>query len=508
MLMVDKKLEQTVQEFKSLIKKIKNYNEAVGLMYWDLRTGAPKKGIEQRSEVIGTLSTETFKMTVSDQMKSYLDELNNPDHFSQLDPITKGMVREAKKQYDLAVKIPPERYQEYVILTSKAESVWEEAKHKSDFQLFKPYLEQIVEFQKEFIGYWGYTGNKYNALLDQYEPGITVEQLDQLFTGLREKIVPLVKEVVASPHQPKTEIVTKYFDPKKQKEFSRIILEKMGYDFEAGRLDDTVHPFCIGLNPGDVRVTNRYNAHDLREGIFGAMHEGGHALYEQNISPELIGTNLCDGTSMGIHESQSRFFENMIGRSKAFWERYFKDLVEVFPEELKGVSVEDFYFAVNESKPSLIRTESDELTYNLHIMIRYEIEKGLINGDIAVEELPKIWNEKMEEYLGIVPANDAEGVLQDVHWSGGGFGYFPSYSLGNLYAAQFEHAMRKDLPDYEELIRKGEFAKIKEWMTEKVHRHGKLLTPNEILLNATGESLNSKYLTDYLEKKFRELYRI
>jgi carboxypeptidase Taq len=325
---------------------------------------------------------------------------------------------------------------------------------------------------------------------------------------LREKIVPLVREVTSSPHKPDIRIVTQKFDPQKQKAFSKIILERIGYDFEAGRLDDTVHPFCIGLNPGDVRVTNRYNHNDLREGIFGAIHEGGHALYEQNISRELIGTNLCNGASMGIHESQSRFFENMIGRSRAFWECYLQDLIEVFPEELQGVTVDQFYFAVNEAKASLIRTEADELTYNLHIMIRYELEKGLISGEIKVADLPHIWNEKMREYLGITPNNDAEGVLQDVHWSGGSFGYFPSYSLGNLYAAQLEHAMRKEIPNYEDFIRNGQFAKIKDWMTEKVHKYGKLLTPNEILVQATGEQLNARYLTDYLEKKYRQLYQI
>lgn len=506
--MSENSLEVIITSFKLLIQKMKAYNESISLMYWDLRTGAPKKAVEQRSQVIGILSTDVFKMIVSTEMKNYLEILLQPENQRQLDQITLGMAKEAKKEYDLAVKIPPERYQEYVILTSQSESAWEDAKQNSDFSIFQPYLEKIVDFQKEFIGYWGYHGHPYNALLDQYEPGITVEVLDQLFNGLRERIVPLVKSVEAAKHKPRAEIVTQYFDPERQKSFSKVILEKIGYDFDSGRLDETVHPFCTGLNPNDVRVTNRYNPFDLREGIFGAIHEGGHALYEQNISRDLIGTNLCEGTSMGIHESQSRFFENMIGRSHAFWDCYYADLVTIFPEELKDVSVEDFYFAVNEAKASFIRTEADELTYNLHIMLRYEIEKGLINGEIQVSELPHIWNEKMKDYLGITPENDEFGVLQDVHWSGGSFGYFPSYSLGNLYAAQLEHAMRKDLPNYEELIRIGEFAKIKNWMTEKVHQYGKLLSPNEILVNATGESLNSIYLTDYLENKYRNLYQI
>lgn len=503
-----KQLENSVSSFKQLISKMKSYNEAIGLMYWDLRTGAPKKSVEQRSQVIGTLSTDVFKMIVSDEMKEYLDVLLDPQHAAQVDRITIGMAKEAKKVYDRAVKIPPDQYKEFVILTSQSESAWEEARNSSDFSLFQPYLQKVVDFQREFIEYWGYEGHPYNTLLDQYEPGVTVELLDSLFAGLREKLVPLVQAVTASSHKPKSEIVTQYFNPEQQKAFSKLILEKIGYDFDAGRLDDTAHPFCIGLNPNDVRVTNRYNPTDVREGIFGAIHEGGHALYEQRIMQELIGTNLCDGTSMGIHESQSRFFENMIGRSHAFWECYYDDIVKMFPEQLQNVSLDDFHFAVNEAKASLIRTEADELTYNLHIMLRYEIEKGLISGEVQVADLPSIWNQKMEDYLGITPSNDAEGVLQDVHWSGGGFGYFPSYSLGNLYAAQLEHAMRRDLPSYEDYIRKGEFTKIVDWMTEHVHQHGKLLTPKEILVNATGEGLNSTFLTNYLEQKYRSLYRI
>lgn len=501
-------VKSSIDEFKQLIHKMKSYNEAIGLMYWDMRTGAPRKTVEQRSQVIGVLSTEVFKMSTSAEMSRYLDTLLVNSVLETLDSITKAMVVEAKKAYDLAVKIPPERYQEYVILTSQSEAAWEEAKEKSDFSLFQPYLEKVIAFQKEFIDYWGYTGHPYNTLLDQYEPGITVEKLDSLFAGLREKIVPLVRDVSLSTAKPKENIVTQYFDASKQKNFAKIILEKIGYDFDAGRLDDAVHPFCIGLNPNDVRVTNRYNEYDLREGIFGAIHEGGHALYEQNIDQKLVGTNLCEGTSMGMHESQSRFFENMIGRSRDFWECYYDDLKQVFPDELNDISLNDFHFAVNEAKVSLIRTEADELTYNLHIMLRYEIEKGLISGEMEVKDLPQIWNQKMRDYLGITPSNDAEGVLQDVHWSGGGFGYFPSYSLGNLYAAQLEYALHKDIPNYEELIRKGDFAKIVSWMTEKVHKHGKLLSSDEILIQATGESLNSHYLTDYLEQKYRNLYQV
>ncbi|MBE3553970.1 MAG: carboxypeptidase M32 [Thermicanus sp.] len=501
-------LEKTVQSFKELVKRMKHYNEAIGLIYWDLRTGAPKKGVEQRSQVIGTLSSEVFRMATSDEMKEYLEALGDEVEGGNMDEVTRAMVREAKKEYDLAVKIPPERHQAFVVLTSQAESVWEDARKNSDFSLFQPYLEKIVAFQKEFIGYWGYKDHPYDTLLDQYEPGITVKELDPLFTNLRAKIVPLVQAVTASPVKPKVEIVKQPYPIEQQKAFCHFILEKMGYDFEAGRLDDTAHPFAIGLNPKDVRVTNRYNPNDIREAIFGAIHEGGHALYEQNIDPKLTGTNLSDGTSMGIHESQSRFYENIIGRSLPFWQAYFDDLKRFFPQQLEGVQVEDFHFAVNESIPSLIRTESDELTYNLHIMIRYELEKRLISGELQVAELPGAWNEMMKEYLDVVPEKDSEGVLQDVHWAGGSFGYFPSYSLGNLYAAQLEHQLRIEHPDYEEKIRNGEIHIVGEWLAEKVHRYGKMLRPGEIILKATGEPLNAKYLTDYLDRKYKALYHL
>ncbi|CAK4814168.1 unnamed protein product [Aphanomyces euteiches] len=282
----------------------------------------------------------------------------------------------------------------------------------------------------------------------------------------------------------------------------------MGYDFDAGRLDETVHPFATGLNPGDVRITTRYLEDDVVSALFGTIHEGGHALYEQNISADLIGTNLCTGTSMGIHESQSRFWENMIGRSSSFWGRYYADLQKTFPGQFDDVSVEAFYKAINEVKPSLIRIEADELTYNLHIMIRYEIEKALFNETITAAELPQFWNEKYKEYLGVEPSNNEEGVLQDVHWSSGAFGYFPSYALGNMYAAQIRHTLQQRMPNFEELVKQGNLLPIKEWLVEQIYQYGKSLTPAEIIQQVTGEALNSDYLVAYFEEKYQEIYKL
>ncbi|MDU0200104.1 MULTISPECIES: carboxypeptidase M32 [Paenibacillus] len=497
-----------LESFKAYVRKMKQYEEAIALIYWDMRTGAPKKGIGTRSEVVGELSTEVFRMSTSDEMGEYVAFFTQPAELEQLDAISRKMVEECKKEYDRSKKIPAEKYQAYVVLTSQAESAWEDAKHNSDWDSFQPYLEKIVATTQEFIELWGYEGHKYNTLLDMYEPGMTVEKLDEVFGALREKAVPLLQRIQASPNQPDRSFLDQQFEISKQKQFSLSILKQMQYDFEAGRLDETVHPFATALNPGDVRITTRYLPNDITSALFGTIHEGGHALYEQNISDDLVGTNLCTGTSMGIHESQSRFWENVIGRSKAFWDRYYGELQTTFSPQIDQVDVDTFYKAINHIEPSLIRIEADELTYNLHIMIRYELEKGLFNGTISVADLPAAWNAKYEEYLGVTPANDGEGVLQDVHWSGGAFGYFPSYALGNMYAAQFTQTLRKELPAFESLIAEGNLAPIKEWLTEKVYKHGKLLTPNEIIRQVTGEELNPEYLVQYLEEKYKSVYGI
>ncbi|MED3572015.1 carboxypeptidase M32 [Cytobacillus praedii] len=494
------------KEFLDYVKKMEAYKEALGLIYWDLRTGAPKQGVEQRSEVIGMLSTDVFKMSTSEEMESYITELSSNE--SILSEITKKTLLECKKEYDLNKKIPAEEYKEYVILQSKAESVWEEAKAKADFEMFRPYLEKLVAMTKRFIQYWGFEGNKYNTLLDMYEPGVTVEVLDQVFGQLREKIVPLVHSISQSDQKLETNFLFERFPKEKQREFSLEILKQMGYNFNAGRLDETVHPFATGLNPGDVRVTTKYDENDFRTAVFGTIHEGGHALYEQNISTDLIGTPLCDGTSMGIHESQSLFYENFVGRHYSFWKKNYDLLKEYSEGQFDQVSLDDFYRAINESKPSLIRIEADELTYPLHIIIRYEIEKGLFNDELEVKDLPKIWNEKYEQYLGVKPENDGQGVLQDVHWSGGSFGYFPSYALGYMYAAQLKNAMIKDLPNYDQLVEEGNLLPIKEWFTDHIHKYGKMKKPLDILKDVTGEELNANYLIDYLYEKYSNVYQL
>lgn len=492
--------------YVELLKKIKSYDEAVALMHWDLRTGAPKKGTEARSETIGLLSTESFKLQISEQMGQLLQELNNPEVLEELDEIGRRMVLNSQEDYDKSVKIPPEKFREYAELTAHAETLWEDFKENDDFVGFEPYLTKIVEMNQEFIDYWGPRATRYDTLLHMYEPELTTEKLDQVFGQLRDRLVPLVDAIIASPNQPVNPLLTKTYSREQQEKFGKFLLREIGYDFDAGRVDESVHPFEITLNQGDVRITTQYLLDDVTSAIFSNLHEGGHALYEQNISTELAGTPLSQGTSMGIHESQSRFWENVIGRNRAFWERYYGDLQEHFPEQLKDVTMDDFYRAINHVENSLIRIEADELTYNLHIIIRYEIEKMIFNEGLKVSDLPKVWNEKYQSYLGITPPNDSLGVLQDVHWSGGSFGYFPSYALGNMYAAQFAHTIRKEIPEFDLLITEGNFAPIREWLTDKIYKHGKSLKPAEIIERVTGEELNPNYLADYLEHKYKEIY--
>ncbi|MDQ0197572.1 carboxypeptidase M32 [Neobacillus ginsengisoli] len=501
---MNSRVEQLEKEFLDYVKKMSAYHEALALIYWDLRTGAPKLGVDQRAEVIGMLSSEVFKMSTSEEMAAYIAYLSK----AELCEKTRKVLEDCKKNYEKNKKIPAEEFKEFVILQSKAESVWEEAREKSDFEMFRPYLEKLVKITKRFINFWGFEGNRYNALLNLYEPGITVDLLDRVFGELREKIVPLVKRITDSTKKPCTDFLFETFKKESQRQFSLDVLAQIGYNFDAGRLDETVHPFATGLNPGDVRVTTRYDEHDFRTAVFGTIHEGGHALYEQNISKDLIGTPLCSGTSMGIHESQSLFYENFVGRSLPFW-KYNYDLLNKYANgQFDQIAIEDFYRAINESKPSFIRIEADELTYPLHIIIRYEIEKGLFNDEMEVENLPEIWNRMYEKYLGIRPGSDAEGVLQDVHWSGGSFGYFPSYALGFLYAAQFKNKMLEELPNFDELLEEGNFLPIKQWLTRNIHQYGKLKKPLEIMTSITGEGLNSKYLVDYLYKKYGEVYQL
>ncbi|WP_407926432.1 carboxypeptidase M32 [Aquibacillus kalidii] len=495
-----KKIEE---DFLELLKEQNAYKESLALIQWDLRTKIPKSGMEQRSEVIGILSQKLHNLSTSSEMKGFIDSLKGKTD----NKIIQKAVEECEEEYERNRKIPNDEYKEFIMTRSKSETVWQEAREKNDFSLLQPYLEKLVAFNKKFAEYWGYEKNIYDALLHMYEPGVTTELLDKVFSELRSSLTELVEKVNKSSVKPNPSLVKQHFPKDKQEKFSLEILKRMGYDFDAGRLDETIHPFAITLNQGDVRVTTRYDEDDFRMAIFGTIHEGGHALYEQNISKELSQTPLADGTSMGIHESQSLFWENFVARSEEFWGNHYDLFKSIAPESFQAVDLKDFYLAINEVKPSFIRIEADEMTYALHIMIRYELEKALINSEIEVKDLPELWNQKMEDYLGIRPNSDKEGVLQDIHWSAGDFGYFPSYALGYMYAAQFYHVMKKEF-DVDTVIKEGNFTEIKQWLTKNIHQYGKMKKPLEILNDVTDESLNPQYLVDYLTEKYSKLYNL
>ncbi|MFB4211444.1 carboxypeptidase M32 [Shouchella sp. JSM 1781072] len=498
-------MTQTEEKFLEYLKRKNHFGQMLGLVIWDARTGAPAGGVAQRAELMETLSSELYGMTTSADLKELIDELKTEQNQTE---VLSRAVEEAEKAYNQNTKIPVDDYLAFVKLQTNAEVKWEEAKQKNDFELFKPYLQEIVAFKKRFVQYLGYEQHPYNTLLDQYEPGVFTDTLDGVFATLKEHLIPLIQKVIDASDQPDTSFLFKSFPKEKQEELSQSFLKTMGYNFNKGRLDESVHPFAIGINPSDVRVTTKYNEKDFRVALLGTIHEGGHALYEQNISEELIPYGLASGTSMGIHESQSLFWEKFIGQSYPFWEAMYADLTTFAPAQFGDVSLQDFYFGLNEAKPSMIRIEADELTYCLHIILRYELEKGLFEGSIEVEDLPKLWNEKMEEYLGIVPTNDGEGVLQDVHWSSGDFGYFPSYALGFIYAAQINEVLKQEFPNLEELIRTKQLEPIRVWLTKQIHQYGAIKKPKDLIESITGGGIDPTPLIQYLTDKYTKLYRL
>lgn len=494
-----------LKEFKEYLTNLEYLESTIAVLGWDTMVNLPRDGVAYRSEMLGYLSGEVYKLITSDEAKEFIEYFKKQDN---LDHITWAMVNKFTKDYSRIKKIPEDEYKQYAIVASNSSSAWEEAKEKNDFSIYKSYLEKVVDYKRKFIEYIGYKDNKYDTLLDEYEMGITVKKLDEVFGEVRDSIVQLLNKIKDSGYTPNTEFFKKYFTKESQKEFSEFVLEKMGYDFKnRGRIDESTHPFTTNFGNKDVRITTHYYENDFRSALFSCIHEGGHGIYEQNIDDNLKGTMLATGASMGIHESQSRFYENIIGKSREFWTYFYPEVLKRFPQ-FQGTTLDEFYKGINLVEPSLIRTEADELTYSLHIIIRYEIEKQLINGDIEVKDLPEVWNTKYKEYLGIEPASDAEGVLQDMHWSDGSFGYFPSYALGNLYGAQFLYKMRKDMPDVFRQIECGDLSQVFQWLKKNVHKHGAVYKPEEIIKMVTGEELKAKYFIEYLDTKYSQIYNL
>lgn len=502
---MEKEYENKLHEVNNYLKDLEYLNSAVALIQWDSLVNMPSKAVQYRSEMLGYLSGESYKLSTSSKIKEFVEYFKNS---KDVDTVTSATIANIEKEYNKTKKIPEQEYKDYVMASAHAGVAWEEAKNKSDFNIFKPHLKKMVEFNKKFAEYWGYSENRYNALLDIYEPGITTEKLDIVFGELRNALVTLLNKIKAAGDKPNIDFFTKKFTKEEQESFSKLVLDNMEYDYvEAGRIDESTHPFTTNFGNKDVRITTHYYENDFRSALFSCIHEAGHGIYEQDIPDSLQGTLLATGASMGIHESQSRFYENIIGKSKEFWKYYYPIAINKFPQ-FKGISFEEFYKGINYVEPSLIRTEADELTYSIHIIIRYEIEKMLINNDLDVEDVSKVWNEKYNEYLGVEPKNDAEGILQDMHWSDGSFGYFPSYALGNLYGAQFLNKMKKDIPNLYEEISKGNLTIVHNWLKDNIHKFGAVYKPTELIKKVTGEELSAKYFIDYINEKFKDIYTI
>ena len=475
-----------------------------GLLGWDQEVMMPPKAAALRAEQLAWLSKEGHTRMTDPKVGELLTtaEAEVGD-----DEVQQGNLRIIRDSYDKATKKPTEFVEEKARHTSKCIVSWTEAREKNDFSIFRDDLAKMIDMSRELAGYLGYDDNPYDALLDLYESGLCVAKLDPLFAGLRESSVPLIKAVSELETKPDCSWVHKHPWPKASQEaLSQALSEAIGFDFQAGRRDESTHPFCGGSNPDDVRWTTRYDEKEPYGAIFGTMHETGHALYEQGRPRNLDFQPVGEANGLGVHESQSRLWENQVGRSLEFCEWSFPLWQKHFPNNFEGVTPEMLWQAVNQVEPSLIRVEADEATYNLHIMIRYEVEKKLINGELEVDDLPDAWDDMYEEFLGVRSPTRSEGVLQDIHWSFGAFGYFPTYTLGNLYSAQILLAARKELPNLDEQIRNGEFTPLLDWLRAHVHARASILEPTDLIEEATGEQPKPDAFVDYLGDKLGTLY--
>ena len=414
-------------------------------------------------------------------------------------------VREWRRDYDRAIKIPQDLAVALAKATAEGETAWERTRPESDWETFKPFLATVVALKREEAQALGYAAEPYDAHLDLFEPGETAAALAPLLAELRMSLLRILEAVQGSRRRPQGEVVRRHFPVDGQERLARLAAQSLGYDFAGGRLDKTAHPFSVGIGPGDVRITTRFDEHRFSQAFFGTLHETGHALYDQGLPADHWGTPRGDTVSLGIHESQSRMWENLVGRSLGFWRFFYPRAQETFPV-LQDVPLKTFHFAINEVKPSLIRTEADEVTYNLHILLRFELERALMNGDLEVEDLPGAFNDKMGAYLGLTPPGPGQGVMQDIHWSAGLFGYFPTYTLGNLYAAQFYARAEAELGPLEERFAAGDFAPLLTWLREKIHSQGNRFWARPLVREVTGEELTPQYLVRYLQRKFGALY--
>jgi carboxypeptidase Taq len=492
-------MTEIYEKYILYMQEAADIRSSIALMMWDQEVMMPKNGHAKRGQQIATLSGISHHKETSSELRDLLLSLH------QNGTLNEEQMRNVDlswKDYNKKIKLPKSFVEKSSLTFSKSFAAWYEAKNKKDFSIFMPLLEEVIDIKIEETELLGYDNHPYDALLDTYEPDARVEDLDILFEGIKVNIAELMNKVTAIQDK----FAGKYFDKKKQWEIGIALLKQMGYDFDSGRQDLAPHPFNISLHCQDSRITTRINTSDVFDMISSCIHEGGHALYEQGLLDVNYGLPAGEAISLGIHESQSRFWENCIGRSEAYWQANYNLLQQAFPALTSDITAFDAFVSINRIEPSLIRVQADELTYHLHILIRYELEKALISKDLSVKDLPTAWNELYMKYLGIAPSNDAEGVLQDIHWSHGSIGYFATYSLGSFYAAQFYHTLTRQMNDIEVNIRLGNLLPIKNWLNLNLHRQGRLLSAKELCTKITGEPLNVKYFLQYLEDKIQKIY--
>lgn len=496
-----------ITELKQKLLECGNIGAISGILEWDMQTMMPAKSSHFRGMQSSTVSGITHNLATSKELGDLINSLKEDSEYSKLNEDDKIIVDRALEDYTKAKKMPVELVKEVAQASSEAHVAWEEARKRDDFDVFKPHLEKMVGYSKKVADIYGYEKSPYDALVNEFEKGLTTEELDSIFGELKDAIIPFLDAIKNSSVKTSHDLVNKFYPEAGQWELCNEALNTIGYDFTRGRLDKSTHPFTTGFNPNDVRVTTRIDENYVCESFLGTIHEGGHGLYEQGLSVDNFGNALGQSVSLGVHESQSRLWENLVGRSKQFLKFFYPKFQKQFPENLKSVSFEDFYKSFNHVEPSLIRVGADEVTYNLHIILRYEMERDVIEGKIKVADFPEIWNEKMKKYLGITPPSVLKGVLQDVHWTGL-MGYFPSYSIGNIYSAQLYHKVLEEIPDLEDQIGQGDPSKLLDWLREKVHKHGRRYDPKILIEKATGEKPTARYFIDYINDRYGEIYEI
>lgn len=502
-------LPRTYMELAAQLRELALLRSCGSVLSWDEQTNLPPKGAEHRANQLALLAGLAHARATDPLIGERLAELQYSDDLRDDDSPAAANLREARRAYHRATRLPRELVEEMSRVTTLAQQAWVEARKAKSFPQFRPWLEKIVVLKREEADALDSpTGVRYDALIEDYEPGATTQQIQGVFGPLRDELSQLVGEIRNSDRKPDIAILSRHYPIEKQKEFSLAAAAAIGFDFQAGRLDIAAHPFCSGIGPGDCRLTTRYDEHHFPGAFFGTLHEAGHGIYEQGLNQDDFGLACGEACSLGIHESQSRMWENLVGRSRAFWEYMYPRAQACFPVALGSTNRDDFYDAINDCRPSWIRVEADEATYNLHIMLRFELEQALISGELAVADVPGAWNERFQKSFGMTPPDDALGCIQDVHWSAGLMGYFPTYSLGNMYAAQFFEKADADLGGLDALFRKGDFAPLKDWLRANIHSRGRRYPAPQLVEVVTGSPPSSEPLLRHLRKKFGEVYRL